>query len=87
VTVVYACILIALVAWTVLPPLFRRRTEGSEDEGRAEELEARKEAKYRELRDTELDYAAGKLSEEDYQHRLAVLRGEAAEILAEVREG
>lgn len=45
------------------------------------ELEAAREAKYRELRDAELDHRMGKLSDEDYQALDATLRGEAVEIL------
>jgi len=45
------------------------------------ELEARKEAKYREIRDAELDHAAGKLSGEDFALLDAELRREAVEIL------
>jgi cytochrome c-type biogenesis protein CcmF len=45
------------------------------------ELEALKEAKYREIRDAELDHAAGKLSDGDYALLDAELREEAVEIL------
>ncbi len=45
------------------------------------ELEALKEAKYREIRDAELDHAAGKLSDEDYALLDAELRTEAVEML------
>jgi cytochrome c-type biogenesis protein CcmF len=45
------------------------------------ELEALKEAKYREIRDAELDHAAGKLSDEDFALLDAELRNEAVEIL------
>jgi len=45
------------------------------------ELEALKEAKYREIRDAELDHAAGKLSDEDFALLDAELRTEAVEIL------
>ncbi len=45
------------------------------------ELEALKEAKYREIRDAELDHAAGKLSDEDFVLLDAELREEAVEIL------
>jgi cytochrome c-type biogenesis protein CcmF len=44
-------------------------------------LEAQKEAKYREIRDAELDHAAGKLSDEDFAILDAELRKEAVEIL------
>jgi cytochrome c-type biogenesis protein CcmF len=45
------------------------------------ELEALKEAKYREIRDAELDHAAGKLSDEDFALLDAELRNEAVAIL------
>jgi cytochrome c-type biogenesis protein CcmF len=45
------------------------------------EQEALKEAKYREIRDAELDHAAGKLSDEDFALLDAELRNEAVEIL------
>ena len=45
------------------------------------ELEAAREAKYRELRDAELDHRTGKLSDEDYARLDAGLRAEAIEIL------
>ncbi len=49
--------------------------------GADQELEALKEAKYREIRDAELDHAAGKLSDEDFAILDAELRREAIEIL------
>jgi len=45
------------------------------------ELEAAREAKYRELRDAELDHRTGKLSDADYEALDRSLRGEAIEIL------
>ncbi|MGH2904868.1 MAG: hypothetical protein ACRDK7_14995 [Solirubrobacteraceae bacterium] len=49
-------------------------------ESRAE-LETAREAKYREIRDTELDYRTGKLSREDFAATDGALRAEALEIL------
>jgi cytochrome c-type biogenesis protein CcmF len=49
------------------------------------ELEALKEAKYREIRDAELDHATGKLSDEDFALLDAELRREAVEILDSTR--
>jgi len=49
----------------------------------ASEKEARKQAKYREIRDAELDHAAGKLDDEDFRLLDAELRREAVEILDE----
>lgn len=57
--------------------------ERIEDPVRAE-LEARKEAKYREIRDAELDRAQGKLSQADWARADAELRREAIEILREI---
>jgi cytochrome c-type biogenesis protein CcmF len=51
------------------------------------EADARKEAKYREIRDAELDHAAGKLSDEDFAAVDAELRREALEILSQVENG
>jgi cytochrome c-type biogenesis protein CcmF len=48
------------------------------------EADAVKEAKYREIRDAELDHAAGKLSDEDFALLDAELRREAVEILDKV---
>jgi hypothetical protein len=45
------------------------------------ELEAEREAKYREIRDTELDYRTGKLSKEDFAATDGALRAEAVAIL------
>ncbi len=51
------------------------------------ESNAQKEAKYREIRDAELDHAAGKLSDEDFALLDAELRKEAVEILDRVGDG
>ena len=48
------------------------------------ELEARKEAKYREIRDAEMDLRTGKLSAEDHRVLDRQLRAEAVEILKEL---
>src|SRR5579875_1361075 len=45
------------------------------------DLEAAREAKYREIRDAELDHRTGKLSEEDFQAVDSALRAEAVAIL------
>lgn len=56
------------------------RGEAEREEDRFE-LEAAREAKYREIRDTELDYRTGKLSREDFAATDGALRAEAVEIL------
>ena len=47
-------------------------------------LQAEREAKYREIRDAELDLRTGKLSRGDYDAIDAALRAEALEILDEI---
>ena len=83
--VLLALVLLAGVAWFVAGPL--RARAGSEGEDpRTADLEARKEAKYREIRDAELDHAQGKLSDEDWRAADAELRAEAIEILRQLDE-
>jgi hypothetical protein len=61
------------------------RAEAREEVRRAD-LEAARESKYREIRDAELDYRTGKLSEADWRQLDRELRGEAIEILRELDE-
>jgi len=74
-------VLIAIVTLFVVAPL-RRDDEAVEaaDDRRAE-LEAAKEAKYREIRDAEMDFRMGKVSEADFRATDRELRGQAIEIL------
>jgi hypothetical protein len=51
---------------------------------RRADLEAAKVAKYREIRDAELDHATGKLSDEDWRPIDARLRADAVRILDEL---
>jgi hypothetical protein len=85
--VLAALILLALAAF-VTAPLRRRDGEGgrhsSTEDPRIAELEARKEAKYREIRDAEMDRVQGKLTEADFRRQDAELRREAIEILKEL---
>ena len=74
-------LLAAVVAAVVLNPLKTRGEPERQEESRIEELQAAKEAKYREIRDAELDRRTGKLSEEDWRGLDAQLRAEAVEIL------
>ncbi len=81
-------LVVAAVAWFVTAPL-RRGGGGGEADAQLEDpaiadLEARKEAKYREIRDAELDRAQGKLSQEDWRRQDAELRREAIAILKEL---
>jgi type II secretory pathway component PulM len=77
-------LLAAVVAAVVAGPLARRGSEEREEFTRLEELRAAKEAKYREIRDAELDREMGKLSQEDWRSVDRELRGEAIDILREL---
>ena len=76
-------VVLAVVVLVVSAPLRRGRAEAVEaaESAQRAELEAAKEAKYREIRDAELDYRTGKLSEEDWRAQDRALRAEAIEIL------
>jgi hypothetical protein len=77
-------VVLAAVVLIVSGPLRRRQPEHPQESDRTAELEAAREAKYREIRDAELDHATGKLSADDYRAVDTTLRGEAIEILREL---
>ena len=80
-------VLLAVVVWLVTGPL-RAGAVATEDAevARREDLEAAKEAKYREIRDAELDLRTGKLSEADWRVIDRDLRAEAMELLRRLDE-
>ena len=73
-----------IVAFIVLGPLRRGAEVDRRGDDRLAALEAAKEAKYREIRDAELDFRMGKLSEEDYSATDHELRAQAIAILKEI---
>jgi hypothetical protein len=77
-------LLAALVAFAVTRPLRSPGAEERREQTRIAELEAAKEAKYREIRDAELDHRMGKLSKEDWRAVDRDLRAEAIVILSEL---
>ena len=78
---------LALTLWVISGPL-RGGAEREEVElaARIADLKAAKEARYREIRDAEMDYRTGKLSEEDWRALDRELRAEAVEILHKLDE-
>jgi Na+-transporting methylmalonyl-CoA/oxaloacetate decarboxylase gamma subunit len=77
--------ILAVVVWVVGAPL--RAGEAVVESGDAaelEELEAEKAAKYREIRDAELDHRTGKLDDADFRAVDRQLRAEAVAILREI---
>ncbi len=86
-TVEYALavlVLAALVALFVVAPLRAGAAEEVAEDARRAELEAAKEAKYREIRDAQLDLRMGKLSDADHRVVDRELRGQAIAILEEL---
>ena len=87
--ILLALVIVAVVVWFVSGPLRRSAGEtksASErlEDPRVAELEARKEAKYREIKDAELDREQGKLSQADWSRQDAELRRDAIQILKEL---
>jgi hypothetical protein len=77
---------LAVVVWFVAAPL-RSRPDPPQEvpaRGARADLEAAKEAKYREIRDAELDFRTGKLSEEDWRRLDGELRTDAVELLRQI---
>ena len=79
--VVVVLVVVAAVTVFVSAPLRRVRTAEGGAASEIAELEAAREAKYREIRDAELDHRTGKLSDADFEAVDRALRVEAFAIL------
>jgi type II secretory pathway pseudopilin PulG len=79
VVVLVVAVVVAVVAGPLRPG--RAREEDLALEAERAELEAAKEAKYREIRDADLDHRTGKLSDADWRAQDRALRAEAVELL------
>jgi hypothetical protein len=88
--VAYVLVLVVLagVIYVISAPLraARRPDDAAGEAAEVAELEAARDAKYREIRDAELDVRTGKLSDEDYAALDGSLRAEAVEILHQLDE-
>jgi hypothetical protein len=86
---IFLAVLAAVVVF-VTRPLWRPLTQATEPEAapaqatELADLEAARDAKFREIRDAELDHRTGKLSHEDFEHIDRSLRGEAVQILRDL---
>jgi hypothetical protein len=69
------------VVLLVSGPLRSRFAEEAGESAARAELEAARDAKYREIRDAELDHRTGKLSDADWRALDRSLRAEAVDIL------
>jgi flagellar biosynthesis/type III secretory pathway M-ring protein FliF/YscJ len=79
-------VLAAIAAIVVAAPLRRGPDVDRREDERRAALEAAKEAKYREIRDAELDFRMGKMSEPDYRTTDRELRAQAVTILRDLDE-
>ncbi|WP_205699022.1 hypothetical protein [Conexibacter sp. SYSU D00693] len=85
--ILLALVALALVVWWVSAPLRGGAATAEErDASRIADLEAAKEAKYREIREAELDFRTGKLDEGDWKALDRELRAEAVELLRALDE-
>ena len=75
--------LVAAAVAIVASPLLPGAAVGAGEAESAEraDLEAARDAKYREIRDAELDHQTGKLSAEDWRAQDRALRREAVDVL------
>jgi len=75
-------LLLAAVVVTVSAPLRGgAAVAATHDSLERADLEAAKETKYAEIRDTEMDFRTGKLSQEDWRGQDRALRAEAIDLL------
>ena len=81
--VVLVVVVVAAAVLLIAAPLRlgRDAPEGVGPSAVRADLEAAKEAKYREIRDAELDYRTGKLAHEDWRRLDASLRADALDLL------
>jgi hypothetical protein len=88
VEVLLALVIVVALAWFVVAPILRPESEAQasarDEDPVIADLEARKEAKYREIRDAELDREQGKLSQPDWARVDSELRRDAIEILKQL---
>ena len=76
-------VLVAVAVLAIAAPLLpgHRAERAAPGEAERAELEAARDAKYAEIRDAELDYRTGKLSEPDWRGMDRELRREAVALL------
>lgn len=79
--VLAAIVIAGVVALVIIAPLRKTEERARVEDDRRAALEAAKEQKYRDIRDAELDYRMGKLSEADWREADRELRADAMEIL------
>ena len=84
--IVLVLVLLAVAILAISAPLRQRAAREAADRTERAELEAARDAKYAEIRDAEMDYRTGKLSEADWRALDRQLRHEAVELLHRLDE-
>jgi type II secretory pathway component PulM len=84
ITILLVIVVLVVAVLLIVGPLLRGRQSEVAGAGERAELEAAKEAKYREIREAELDYRTGKLSREDWRALDSTLRQEAIALLRRI---
>jgi hypothetical protein len=79
-------VVLAVIVLVVSGPLRRAGAHEAEENAERARLEAARDAKYREIRDAELDHRTGKLSDADWRAQDRALRAEAVDILRRLDE-
>lgn len=77
---VWIVLLAGLGAWFISAP-FRGASAGPVEDPEIAALEAARDAKYREIKDAEMDHRSGKLTDDDFEQVDRDLRREAVNIL------
>jgi hypothetical protein len=83
---VYLLLMAAAVAAFVSYPFWGKGKVSVAEDPAVAALEAARDAKFREIRDAEVDLATGKLSQEDYDRINTELRDDAVGLLKELDE-
>jgi len=79
-------ILVGVAVLAISAPLRRRPERDASESAVRDDLEAARDAKYAEIRDAEIDFRTGKLSEADWRAMDRQLRREAVELLHRLDE-
>jgi flagellar biosynthesis/type III secretory pathway M-ring protein FliF/YscJ len=79
-------LVLAAIVVIVAAPLRKRGAIEAEESAERADLEAARDARYREIREAEMDMRTGKLSEADWRVQDRALRAEAVEILRRLDE-
>lgn len=87
---VLVIVALGVVVWFVGTPLRAGASavdaEQRDLEARRDALEAERESKYREIRETEIDYRTGKLTEDEWRRQDRELRAQAVDVLRRLDE-